>query len=119
MPRNVISMQEKRPEEKQRPPRRRHLGIILIGAMLLFALASMSLVNAYQNLQKQVTLEQEAIKKDKDLDDKATLKSTEISKLKDPQFIEKYARARYSYSKNGEKVFTAPGLVNGGINSDQ
>jgi len=118
MPRNV-SLPENRQEQAPRPPRRRHLGIILIGAMLLFALASMSLVNAYQNLQKQVGLEQEAIKKNKDLDDKATLKSTEIAKLKDPQFLEKYARARYSYSKSGEKVFTAPDLTNGGINPNQ
>ena len=39
------------------PPKRRHLGLILIFAMVAFSLASLSLVHAYQNLQKQLKLE--------------------------------------------------------------
>ena len=96
-------------------PKRRHLGIILIGAMLLFALASMSLVSAYQGLQKQVKIEKQTVQQNQSLDDSIALKKSEVSKLKDPEFLEKYARARYNYSKSGEKIFSAPSLTNGGI----
>lgn len=96
-------------KEKNRelPPRRRHLGLILIFAMVAFSLASMSLVHAYQNLQKQLQLEQVAVKKHDRLTKESTTKKSEIQKLKNPDFLEKYARTQ-DYSESGEKIFETP-----------
>lgn len=68
-------------------PRRKHLGIILIGAMLLFSLATISVVQSYQNLQKQIAMEAQAAQKNAALDHDLALKSSDISKLKDPTFL--------------------------------
>ena len=43
-------------------PKRKHLGLILIVAILLFSLASMSLIKSYETLHSQVALEQSAKK---------------------------------------------------------
>ncbi|MCH1722531.1 FtsB family cell division protein [Lactococcus formosensis] len=96
-------------------PRRKHLGIILIGAMLLFSLATISVVQSYQNLQKQIAMEAQAAQKNAALDHDLALKSSDISKLKDPTFLAKYARAKLDDSQENEKVFSIPELVNGGI----
>ncbi|MFK4782308.1 septum formation initiator family protein [Lactococcus petauri] len=96
-------------------PRRKHLGIILIGAMLLFSLATISVVQSYQNLQKQIAMEAQAAQKNAALDHDLALKSSDISKLKDPTFLAKYARAKLDDSQANEKVFSIPELVNGGI----
>ncbi len=104
-------------QEKIAPaPKRKHLGIILVVAMLLFSLASMSLVQSYENLQKQKGLEQQAIQQNTQLASDAKIKSAEIQKLKDPNFVLKYARSRYDYSNPGEKIFETPDSpVTGGL----
>ena len=48
------------------------------------------------------------------LDKQLAIEKANIAKLKDPIFIEKYARLRY-YSKDGEKVFLIPELSDGGV----
>ena len=35
----------------------------------------------------------------------------QINKLKDEEYAAKYARAKYYYSKQGERVYTIPGLL--------
>jgi cell division protein DivIC len=106
----------KRMEETQHNlPKRKHLGVILVGAMLLFSLATISVVQSYQNLQKQVEMEAQAAQKNVSLDRDLALKSSDISKLKDPTFLAKYARAKLDDSQSNEKVFSIPELVNGGI----
>ena len=110
---NDYNTNKRKAQEKL--PRRKHLGIILIGAMLLFSLATISVAQAYQNLQKQVGIEKQAINQNTSLDDAIALKNSEIKKMQDPNFLAKYARAAYQYSQPNEKVFTAPSLVSGGI----
>ncbi|MEY8444123.1 septum formation initiator family protein [Lactococcus ileimucosae] len=96
-------------------PKRKHLGIILIGAMLLFSLATISVVQSYQNLQKQIEMEAQAAQKNAALDHELALKSSDMNKLKDPSFLAKYARAKLDNSQANEKVFSIPEMVNGGI----
>lgn len=102
---------------KEEPaPKRKHLGFILVVSILLFSLASVSLVQSYKGLQKQVALEQVAVKQSKQLTKDTKQKSEEIQKLKDPNFILKYARSRYNYSESGEKIFDTPdSTVTGGL----
>lgn len=92
-------------KEKFAPaPKRKHLGFILVIAILLFSLASMSLIRSYQNLQTQVGLEQKAIKQHEALTKEVATKSEEIKKLQDPNFLQKFARSQ-GYSKSDEKIF--------------
>lgn len=102
-------------ETSKNLPKRKHLGIILIGAMLLFSLATISVVQSYQNLQKQIVMEKQAAQKNAELDRVLALKSSDINKLKDPTFLAKYARAKSDDSQTNEKIFSIPELVNGGI----
>lgn len=85
-------------------PKRKHLGLILVVAILLFSLASMSLIHSYQNLQAQVVLEQQAVTQHDALTKEVATKSDEIKKLQDPNFLQKFARGQ-GYSQADEKVF--------------
>lgn len=98
------------------PQKRRHLGLILLAAILLLTMASMSLIRSYENLQKQVSLQNKATAQSKSLDESISLKSSEVKKLNDPDFLAKYARSAYNYSEPNEKIFNAPGLADGGTN---
>ena len=88
-------------------PKRKHLGLILVVAILLFSLTSMSLVKSYENLQNQVALEKSANKQYKSLSKEVTTKKEEITKLQDPNYLQKFARSDgQEYSQSDEKVFT-------------
>lgn len=88
-------------------PKRKHLGLILIVAILLFSLASMSLIKSYETLHSQVALEQSAKKQYESLSKEVTIKKEEISKLQDPNYLQKFARSDgQEYSQSDEKVFT-------------
>ena len=104
---NDYTKQKMNEKNRELPPKRRHLGLILIVAMVAFSLASMSLVHAYQNLQKQVKLEQTAIKTHAQLSEASKTKQAEIKKLQDPDYLKKYARTK-DYTEPGEKVFEMP-----------
>lgn len=93
--------------KQAKTPKRKHLGVILVVAILLFSLASVSLVQAYNNLEKQLLLEKQAAEKEKQLSKDLEVKSQEIQKLKDPDYLKKYARAK-GYSEQNEKTFTTP-----------
>ena len=94
-------------------PKRKHLGLILIFTIVLFSLASVSLVHSYQHLQKQVGLEQKAKAKNADLKAATANNKAEVKKLQDPDFILKYARQKYNYSLPGEMIFNTPGSTTG------
>ena len=96
-------------------PKRKHLGFILVVAILLFSLASMSLINSYQNLQKQVRLEQNASKQHDALTKEVAVKKEEITKLQDSNYLQKFARGQ-DYSQNDEKIFTTDNPVIDGVN---
>ena len=84
-------------------PKRRYLGLILVAVILVMILPTINLVKSYQTLQSRLELKAEYEKKSDALDKQLAIEKADIVKLKDPIFIEKYARLRY-YSKDGEKV---------------
>ncbi|GFH42638.1 hypothetical protein Hs30E_11890 [Lactococcus hodotermopsidis] len=96
-------------------PKRKHLGLILITVILLMALPTINLVKSYETLQSRKALKAEYQEKSVALDKQVEIKKADIKKLKDPIFVEKYARAKFSYSKDGEKVFSIPELADGGM----
>lgn len=94
--------------------KRRYLGLILVAVILVMVLPTINLVRSYQTLQSRLALKAEYEKKSTVLDKQLAIEKVNISKLKDPVFVEKYARVRY-YSKDGEKVFLIPELSDGGV----
>ena len=98
----------------QQVPKRRYLGLILVVVILVMVLPTINLVKSYQTLQSRLALKTEYEKKSVVLDKQLAIEKADIVKLKDPIFIEKYARLRY-YSKDGEKVFLIPELSDGGV----
>ena len=99
---------------QQQVPKRRYLGLILVVVILVMVLPTINLVTSYQTLQSRLALKTEYEKKSVVLDKQLAIEKADIVKLKDPIFIEKYARLRY-YSKDGEKVFLIPELSDGGV----
>lgn len=77
------------------------IGLICIGIFLYFCFTVIS----YSHKIIALTNEEKNLKKE--LDNLKTQREdllVEIEKLKDPDYIAKYARENYSYSKNGELV---------------
>ena len=95
-------------------PKRRYLGLILVAVILVMVLPTINLVKSYQTLQSRLELKAKYEEKSVVLDKQLAIEKANIAKLKDPIFIEKYARLRY-YSKDGEKVFLIPESSDGGV----
>lgn len=95
-------------------PKFRYLGLILVAVILVMVLPTINLVKSYQTLQSRLELKAKYEEKSVVLDKQLAIEKADIAKLKDPIFIEKYARLRY-YSKDGEKVFLIPELSDGGV----
>ena len=120
MPKNIVQMnnryiqdehQRRKYQNEERKKQSRFMGWVLILIILLFILPTYNLAQSYQTLQKrkqqyvqlqeqyQQTLEEEEYQKDI------------VEKLKDDEYAAKYARAKYSFSKDGEYIYTIPNLL--------
>ena len=92
--------QEHRLERAEHEQRNRFMGWILFVVVLLFILPTYNLVETYMNIKQQEKLSDQT-KERKDL----------AKKLKDDAFAEKYARAKYYYSREGESIYPVPSLL--------
>lgn len=120
MPKNIVQInnryiqdehQRRKYQNEERKKQNRFMGWVLILIILLFILPTYNLAQSYQTLQKrkqqyvqlqeqyQQTLEEEEYQKDI------------VEKLKDDEYAAKYARAKYSFSKDGEYIYTIPNLL--------
>lgn len=120
MPKNIVQMnnryiqdehQRRKYQNEERKKQNRFMGWVLILIILLFILPTYNLAQSYQTFQKrkqqyvqlqeqyQQTLEEKEYQKDI------------VEKLKDDEYAAKYARAKYSFSKDGEYIYTIPNLL--------
>lgn len=120
MPKNIVQMnnryiqdehQRRKYQNEEQKKQNRFMGWVLILIVLLFILPTYNLAQSYQTLQKrkqqyvqlqeqyQQTLEEKEYQKDI------------VEKLKDDEYAAKYARAKYSFSKDGEYIYTIPNLL--------
>ena len=120
MPINIVQMnnryiqdehQRRKYQNEEQKKQNRFMGWVLILIILLFILPTYNLAQSYQTLQKrkqqyvqlqeqyQQTLEEKEYQKDI------------VEKLKDDEYAAKYARAKYSFSKDGEYIYTIPNLL--------
>lgn len=101
----------KRSQETEHYRRNRMMGWILVVTMLVFILPAYSLVSNYVNLREKET---RLVELKLTYDDLAyrTKEEKELAKnLKETSYVEKYVRAKYYYSKDGEMIFPLPELV--------
>lgn len=97
--------------EEENQKKNRFMGWILIVIMLLFILPTYNLIKSYAHLQdqhKQVT----KLTKDYNTLTSNTKSEQEFAnRLKNEDYVKKYARAKYYLSKKGETIYPIPSLL--------
>ncbi|HER0246439.1 TPA: septum formation initiator family protein [Streptococcus pyogenes] len=102
---------KKKIEEEESQKRNRFMGWILVSMMFLFILPTYNLVKSYVDFEKQ---NQQVVKLKKEYNElsKSTKKEKQLAeRLKDDNFVKKYARAKYYLSREGEMIYPIPGLL--------
>lgn len=102
---------KKRYMEEENRKRNRFMGWILIVVMLLFILPTYNLVKSYQTLQER---KDKVVSLQKTYDNLVVETDAEkvlSNRLKDENYVEKYARAKYYLSRSGETVYPLPNLL--------
>lgn len=110
---DYIRSQKNQNQQKQDKNRRknRFMGSMLVLVILLFALPTYNLGQTYHTLKEK---EQQLVKLQKQYKKIMTDEKKEsslVAKLKDRDFVTKYVRAKYQFSKEGEFVYNIPGLL--------
>ena len=103
--------QEQRLERAEHEQRNRFMGWILFVVVLLFILPTYNLVETYMNIKQQ---EKEVLSLQKDYDKCRIRQRNEriwLRNLRMMLFAEKYARAKYYYSREGESIYPVPSLL--------
>lgn len=95
---------------EERQQKNRFMGAILVLVIFLFVLPTYNLVETYINLQQQEKKLIELKQNYADLTKEQKLEAEMIEKLKNEDYVAKYVRAKYQYSKEGEFVYNIPGL---------
>ncbi|HGM9172541.1 TPA: septum formation initiator family protein [Streptococcus pyogenes] len=102
---------KKKFEEEESQKRNRFMGWILVSMMFLFILPTYNLVKSYVDFEKQ---NQQVVKLKKEYNElsKRTKKEKQLAeRLKDDNFVKKYARAKYYLSREGEMIYPIPELL--------
>ncbi|HFC9187377.1 TPA: septum formation initiator family protein [Streptococcus pyogenes] len=102
---------KKKFEEEESQKKNRFMGWILVSMMFLFILPTYNLVKSYVDFEKQ---NQQVVKLKKEYNElsKSTKKEKQLAeRLKDDNFVKKYARAKYYLSREGEMIYPIPGLL--------
>lgn len=103
--------QKQRFEEEEIRQKNRMMGWILICVILLFILPIYNLALSYQGIQKKEVQVKKLQNELKLLEQDSKDKQAFAKKLQDKTFVEKYARAKYYFSKTGEMIYPAPDLI--------
>lgn len=91
---------------KKRIPKASKKRLLFLGTISVIIIGYF-VFNLFYNAYKLYSLKREEKKLNEDLIElkrEAKILNTEIGKLKDPEYIAKYAREKFSYSKDGEFI---------------
>ena len=120
MSRNIVQInnrfiqdenQRRRYLDEERRKRNRFMGWVLILVMLLFILPAYNLYQSYETLLNRRAQYAQLQKKYEKLGEDKEYQSDIATKLKDDSYAAKYARAKYSFSKEEEYIYTTPDLL--------
>ena len=120
MPKNIVQLnnrfiqdenQRRRYVDQERRKRNRFMGWVLILVILLFILPTYNLYQSYQTLLQRREQYAKLQEKYQTLSEEEAYQYDIAAKLKDDRYADKYARAKYSFSKEGEYIYTIPDLL--------
>lgn len=120
MPKNIVQLnnrfiqdenQRRRYVDQERRKRNRFMGWVLILVILLFILPTYNLYQSYQTLLQRREQYSKLQEKYQTLSEEKVYQSDIATKLKDDSYAAKYARTKYSFSKEGEYIYTIPDLL--------
>ena len=120
MPKNIVQLnnrfiqdenQRRRYVDQERRKRNRFMGWVLILVILLFILPTYNLYQSYQTLLQRREQYSKLQEKYQTLSEEKVYQSDIATKLKDDSYAAKCARAKYSFSKEGEYIYTIPDLL--------
>lgn len=89
----------------------RFMGMILILVIFLFTLPAYNLLQSYEQLLTKREKLTEMRTHYKELEKQVEEQQKLVKKLSDKDYVVKYIRARYHYSKDGEFVYSIPSLL--------
>jgi len=88
--------------------RRRRLAVVFGVSLIVFLLLGVNIIKNYRQLRvvdREATI---VMKEQKELNDQQETLSNEVALLKDDEYLEKLARTKYFYSREGEQVYHFP-----------
>ena len=102
---------KKRYEQEADRRKNRFLGVTMVLIVLLFILPTYNMVATFVQIEgKKAEIEQ--LKKDYQAVEDETKRQQELARrLQNDEYVEKYARAKYYYSLEGEVVYLLPDLL--------
>lgn len=102
---------KKRYEQETDRRKNRFLGVSMVLIVLLFILPTYNMVATFVQIEgKKAEIEQ--LKKDYQAVETETKRQQELARrLQNDEYVEKYARAKYYYSLEGEVVYLLPDLL--------
>lgn len=107
-----------KPKQSQKAPQPNHnhvkvvhrrrmavIGIIFVVILLVFGIQIFSAHQTYANTVERIELSKKKLSKQKSTQNDLKL---EVSQLHDTNYLEKYIREKYMYSKPGEQIYNLP-----------
>jgi len=81
------------------------IGIVFVIIMVVFGVQIFNAQRTYANTEEQIEVSNQKLAKQKSTKDDLKL---EVSQLHDTNYLEKYIREKYMYSKPGEQIYNLP-----------
>ena len=102
---------KKRYKEEENRKKNRFMGTVLVFVMLLFILPAYNLVSSYRNLQERKDEVVKLTKEYQSLTKETQQEKLLVEQLKNEDYVEKYARAKYYLARQGETIYPVPSLL--------
>lgn len=102
---------KKRYREEENLKKNRFMGTVLVFVMLLFILPAYNLVSSYRNLQERKDEVVKLTKEYQSLTKETQQEKLLVEQLKNEDYVEKYARAKYYLARQGETIYPVPSLL--------
>ena len=102
---------KKRYREEENRKKNRFMGTVLVFVMLLFILPAYNLVSSYRNLQERKDEVVKLTKEYQSLTKETKQEKLLVEQLKNEDYVEKYARAKYYLARQGETIYPVPSLL--------
>lgn len=106
-------LQQYNREKKQIIFKRRRLAVVFTVAILFFVLSGFNLISGYRHIGKLNEEKNAALREKEELENKEKALQYSVDLLKDEEYLQKVARQKYYYTKEGELVYSVPQVGSG------